>query len=869
MFCHKRGAGQTFERKREMQIKFHHLIVTLIFFLALSPCLFAQSTLLLGNNLTKYPLGRHLEILEDKSGQLSYADIRAPEMEKRWYKSEHEVLNFAFSDSAYWLRVIAKSPEQKKMLLVLSFPHGDYIDAYIENGAGDVNITRTGDRRPFNSRQKRHHHFLFDVNLPANQPVAIYLRIASYDGFHEVVPLTLWSYEAFLEENTILHYFLGILLGVTLIMAVYNFFIFLSLRDTSYLYYVLFLLGFILFLIIYHGFAFLLFWPDSPYWANLSHLLSTGFFSIQLLLFTQSYLDTPRNAPRLNKLLYIPGIFLVIFIAYALGGSYAFGQYFLYPGVIIGLIMTTAAGFICLKQGHRPARYFLFTFLIAFCGVIPFALKIFGLAPSNFFTENSVLIGLILMMLFLSLGLTERINVMRERYNTSREYAFQLQKEAARNLELKVEERTRELALANDKLQEADRAKTHFFTNISHEFRTPLTLILAPIESIIRGDYGGSLDIKSSILKSILQNSLRLLRLINNLLDFTKIAAGKMSARKQKTDMGALLKYYKSSVQSAVESKGLKIDFIDNSGGIFAWLDKDLMEKAIMNLLSNAFKFTPAGGTILVELDQNDEEHFTLSVEDTGVGIPEDKLERIFERFNTVDKAAPQEHEGTGIGLSLTKEIIELHGGQITAQNRPGQGAIFKIRMPVDALISTDGPERSGDFSGATQDENKENLREVKPYLLADLREDEADGEQTSEIDSPGMEGEINTGKHDRRRILIVEDNSDMRSFIKTLLERNYNLQIVTNGREGLEQALETKPDLILSDVMMPEMDGYTMTQKIKSSPETRDIPVILLSARADVTNRLEGLELGADDYLSKPFNSEELLSRIRNQLNS
>jgi len=391
------------------------------------------------------------------------------------------------------------------------------------------------------------------------------------------------------------------------------------------------------------------------------------------------------------------------------------------------------------------------------------------------------------------------------------------------------------------KIRELDQAKTQFFANISHELRTPLTLILGPLESIISGDYGENFDRNDEKFKSMLGNGSRLLKLINNLLDISKIEAGRMSVKKRKTEMAELLQLYVSTVKSGAESRGLHVVFNDNSDGVIAYVDRDLIEKAVFNLISNALKFTPEGGNVIVQLDKAENE-FSISVKDTGIGIPEDKLESIFERFGQVDGSSSRKYEGTGIGLAFAKEIVELHDGTISVKSRQGKGSTFTVTLPL------------GDECSAALDEEIEDLDEVKPYILADISKEKGSVADT-------LSGEK---KH---TILVVDDTPDMVKFIRSLLEGDYRVITADNGRHGFERALSEKPDLVLSDVMMPEMDGYEMTVKIKASEELQGIPVILLTAKAALEMKIEGLAYGADDYLSKPFNAKELRARIQSQL--
>ncbi|HET7838743.1 MAG TPA: HD domain-containing phosphohydrolase, partial [Rectinemataceae bacterium] len=361
----------------------------------------------------------------------------------------------------------------------------------------------------------------------------------------------------------------------------------------------------------------------------------------------------------------------------------------------------------------------------------------------------------------------------------------------------------------------------------------------------------------------------------NGLLDFAKLEAGKMALCPQKTDLVAALEYYLSTVQSAAEARGLELGFRSSCGPcLFVSLDRHLFEKAFYNLLSNALKFTPRGGSIAVSLSCEGGD-FLLSVRDSGIGIAADKLESIFERFNQVDPSSSRNYEGTGIGLSLTKDIVAIHGGSISVTSAPGQGSSFLLRMPI------------GEVSA---EEQAEDIRSVRASMLSDLvpARHEGGGAATeaaaagagaaaagSEADAAGAGADaaaagaagpapMGPSEDGRARVLVVEDNPEMREYLGSILARDFRVETASDGIEGLEAARLRAPDIVVSDVMMPRMDGYRLCEELKADPATAELPVILLTARTETSMRLDGYRSGADDYVGKPFNAEVLVSKIR-----
>ena len=412
---------------------------------------------------------------------------------------------------------------------------------------------------------------------------------------------------------------------------------------------------------------------------------------------------------------------------------------------------------------------------------------------------------------------------------------------------------TTELAQANDKLRELDRVKTNFFANVSHEIRTPLTLIITPIESAIQGDYKKPVD--KIFLENIQRNAARLLSLINDLLDFSKIEAGRMSIKVREVDIVKFIKILLGTIQSAAESKGVDLDFISKIDKLNIVIDTDKMEKILINLLSNALKFTEKGDRISVTLN-NDDDFCCIEVEDNGEGIPGDKIELIFDRFSQANNRSKRRFEGAGIGLALVKELAEMQGGSISVESRfieeypDTHGSIFRITLPK-------GKEHFEELDNVVFIEEGESAA-FKNYIRSEIIETKI---KTSDAQPDAIDKE--------HTVLIVEDNKDMVNLLVDLLGSYYNTLYVSNGREALDLLhSETYDiDLVLADVMMPVMDGHELTEAIRKDTKDEGMPIILLTAKADVSMKVEGLEKGATDYITKPFDARELFVRIRAQI--
>ncbi|MDA0172714.1 SpoIIE family protein phosphatase [Solirubrobacter taibaiensis] len=400
--------------------------------------------------------------------------------------------------------------------------------------------------------------------------------------------------------------------------------------------------------------------------------------------------------------------------------------------------------------------------------------------------------------------------------------------------------------LRNERLLELDEAKTAFFTNVSHELRTPLTLLLGPAEDAL-GDEETSLQGEQRIrVERIHRNAQRLLKLVNTLLDFSRLQSGRVNAAYTPTDLARYTAELVSMFESATDRVGLDLVIDTPPLPDPVYVDAEMWAKIVMNLVSNALKFTFTGG-ITVRLYATDHD-VQLSVVDTGIGIDPSNQERLFERFHRVIGAQSRSHEGTGVGLALVAELAALHGGSAAVESTPGAGSTFTVTIPFGAEHLPADQVVSDPAAPAAQRYAEGFVAEAMRWL--DPGEDEAAAHPAS----PAGE---------RPRVLVVDDNADMRSYIASLLDARYAVQTAPDGLVALDLARRDPPELVVTDVMMPNLDGFGLLAGLQADPATTDIPVIMVSARAGEEGTIEGLEAGADDYLIKPFAARELLARV------
>jgi signal transduction histidine kinase len=404
---------------------------------------------------------------------------------------------------------------------------------------------------------------------------------------------------------------------------------------------------------------------------------------------------------------------------------------------------------------------------------------------------------------------------------------------------LELESAHAELNTLYAKLQEFDQLKTQFFANVSHELRTPLALVLGPTEKLLAA--GGLTDGQRRDLQVIDRNARTLLKHVNDLLDISRLEAGKMAPSYAETDLARLLRLTASHFDVLAEER--QIDFtVETPPSLPAQADPEKLQRVFLNLLSNAFKFVPGGGRVRCALTA-DGGQATIVVEDNGPGVPAEMRESIFERFRQVEGGANRPFGGTGLGLAIAQDFVTLHGGAITMDDAPGGGARFTVTLPLAAPPDAEVRPAPSESAGLTGELARQALEELRSHI-----------EVIAETPQAG-----------RALILVVEDNPEMNRFVAETLAEEYRVATAFDGQEGLEQALALRPDLILSDVMMPRVSGDQMLRAVRARPELEGVPVVLLTAKADDELRVRLLQEGAQDYLMKPFAAEELRARVGN----
>ena len=420
-----------------------------------------------------------------------------------------------------------------------------------------------------------------------------------------------------------------------------------------------------------------------------------------------------------------------------------------------------------------------------------------------------------------------------------------------------------ELEKQNGKLVEMDRVKSQFYANISHELRTPLTLLLTPMDALLAKQKEGWAPESSELLRTMQTNGMRLLKLINDLLDLVRLDSGRMEVNREKVDVGEFLNGMVASVRQAAEKRKIQIAAVVDDACTTGVLDRDKMEKVLLNLVFNALKFTGVGGTIKVEA-KNVDSVLQLRVVDTGAGIPSDKVPFIFDRFWQVDNSSQRKHRGAGIGLALVKEFVEVQGGKVNVESVEGSGTQFEILLPqrledVPVQMEVSPVERDIiplESNNPNEEKPAEWLEEL--FRRAELFPALATQPSFAHRDDWGMHGKL-------PKVLVADDEPDMLTFLRGQLDSHYQVLDAVDGQQALDKAVQFLPDAILLDMMMPEKDGLEVCRELRSRTSTQNIPVILLTARADEETKLKALDAGANDFLAKPFSLTEMHIRLKN----
>ncbi|WP_020537231.1 ATP-binding protein [Lewinella cohaerens] len=789
---------------------------------------------LLEQDQTNYKLRTFTQVLADSMGKYTLDDILQPAQQSEFLFYEDYPLpmqNYQY----YWgkIQVENRLPEADQYP-EWTFAFSDTwsaLEIYLLTTEGHWERQLSGASTPYSQKKfvPSTKGNLVKIILPPGEVVTIYFRGISKQ--EEIIPsfyLFAQPLDDFYDKLVIDKTGSSIFIGFLLMMLFYNLIVYFFDRDSSFLFYS----GYILAVVLYVSFSS----SDLTDWLGnvlfTQHPLYYSLFKLVLfgglmcyVAFIRSFLDLEQLLPGWDRyfkyLIYlgIPLIALSVVLSVYSNFSYKVEDQ-------VSMFYVALVTFSCLlflfplyKTGDTKGRFVVAGIAIITLGF--FLTLLSRLSPSTPYSIFYLKVGAIIEVIVFSLGLAYR---QRQQLQAGEQAKFALKESQL------IQEKKQ---LEADRLKELNEFKARFYTNITHEFRTPLTVIMGMSENI-KGH--------SKEKELIKRNSASLLMLINQLLDLSKLESGSLTLNPVHQDIIVYLQYLTESFYSTATQKNIRLVFYSEEKEVSMDYDERVIQQIVYNLLSNALKFTPEGGRIVFHANKVEEVGqplLKLKVKDTGQGISPENIDHIFDRFYQVNDTKNQQAEGTGIGLALTKELVELMNGRIEVESEKGSGTEFTLYLPIEANIAATSSQPINALLP---------IEEGLTFATSTALQDEASEALTSGLPE----------------LLIIEDNQDIITYIKTILHGQYLFHTAKNGALGIEQALEIIPDIIISDVMMPQKNGYEVCETLKQDERTSHIPVILLTAKATQQDKVQGLSYGADAYLTKPFDKEELMIRLK-----
>lgn len=752
------------------------------------------------------PLGQSMYVFEDVRGDASIDDVASPAVQGSFRLHDKPVLNAGYSRSVFWLRLDleyrpVKAKGDRNWLLELAYPPLDHLELYLPDKHGGFALAqRTGDALPFDSRQIRQNNYLFELNLEPGQVKRIYLRLESQGSIQ--APLTLWAPNAYLEEQPGRIYVLGIIYGVLLVMLVYNLFIFLSVRDTSYLYYILYIASFGLYQISVNGAGIEFFWPNSPWWANAATPFLIGSAALFGCQFARSFLHTAEHSAWVDRLLLLLMTCGAVVMILALCISYATALRLATYLALLFTVVIFAAGILAWLRGMRVARYFIFAWTAFLVGGIVNTLMVLGYLPNVFLTMYASQIGSALEVSLLSLALADRINAMKE--------------ERARILQ----EAGRKLEELNQELADSNRFKDEFLATVTHELRTPMNGVIGSLELMQTVKMDVELE---QYQKTAAASARDMMRMVNDILALTELQAGKLYPRREAFSLRGLFDGLRAQYAPRAEDKGLTFTLeLDDSLPDTLEGDATKLAQALGYLLDNAIKFTSEGGVRLQvgrAGSQGNNLPLSVMVSDTGIGFAHGEGD-LYQRFHQLDGSMTRKYGGLGIGLAICRQLVDLLGGSLSHESQPDVGSRFRLNVPL-----TLPEQQSAPVSRSQRLPSGIALRQAQQCT-----------------------------------VLIVEDNAINQLVTRgMLLKLGYRVRTADNGAEALELLRGESVDAVLLDCQMPVMDGFATCRAIRALPGCADVPVLAITAHSHSGDRERCLAAGMSDYLAKPVKFEEL----------
>jgi signal transduction histidine kinase/ActR/RegA family two-component response regulator len=759
----------------------------------------------LSDDSRKVPLGTQMWVFEDVRGDTTIEDVTSAALRGSFRQHDEEALNAGYTASVFWIRVdlnyvSLQNATAQPWWLVLAYPPLDDVRLYQADAQGRYRlIEHTGDTLPYSSRQIKRGNYVFELQLEPGKPQSVYLRVTSQGVL--MVPLSLWSPKAYLEELPKRTYAMGALLGVVLVMLVYNLFIFISVRDTSYLYYILYIASFGLYLTTFNGIAVELLWPESPWWANVCVPFLIGSTSLFGAQFVRTFLHMSEHSVWTDRVLRVLMLCAVLVMVLSLTAEYWLSLRLATYLTLILTVIAFCSGLLAWFSGMRVARYFIIAWTAFLFGGLITALMGLGFLPSTFLTMNAGQIGCALEVSLLSLALADRINTMKE------ERAAILQDNS-----LKLEALNKELAVNNV-------LKDQFLSTVTHELRTPMIGVIGSLELMQTVPMNDEL---TQYHKTAYGSARDMLGMVNDILHLTELQAERLYPRRAHFSLRGLAESLRSKYQARAEELGLEFSVrLDENLPDVLEGDVAMLGQCIDRLLDNALKFTPSGWvSVSFNLGAGDQDALPLRIEvrDSGVGFSTAASEKLYQRFQQLDGSPTREFGGLGIGLSICRQLVKLLGGTLSHSSTPGKGSCFQIELPSMILM------------------HQSTAQDVRKRTGPVLRQEH------------------------QCTILLIKGNAANKLLIRGMLKKmGYQVRCADSSAEAMSILRECPIDAVLLDAEMPEMDGFAICRALRLLPGCETLPVFALASDNRNGERERYVEAGMTDYLPEPVRFEQL----------
>lgn len=768
--------------------------------------------IIINNDTKKENMYPFIDLIKDRKRTITIDDVVPQgQFNDQFLQSNNIRQKRGFFERANWIRFeIVNESDERDWLLEFAFPLIHELDVFIEEDGQVKQLYQLGADYPFHERVIEHRHLVFNLEIEQGTSKTFYILAVGSGDLHP--PIILWDKDTYIEKSVNEFILLGIFYGIIFVMIIYNLFLFFGLRMRSYLYYVFMIIFTLLGKLSINGIAYQYIWPNSPKFNLIAAPIWVPIACMFVLVFSRSFLDIDRYIPSFRWAFYLLLILNGLIIVTLLFSRYV-ALYFMIIFSITTFFVTLTVAVICLIRGARQARFYLLGWCIFLTGVSLTLLERAVVIPYSLITEYAGQAALTIEVVLLSLALADKINIIRKE----------------KQLAEKESKEHQELALKN--LQKADKLKDEFLAITSHELRTPLYGMIGIAESLQDGVSGKVSQNMKQQLSMIVKSGQRLTYLVDEILDFSKLKYDSLDLELKPVYINSVINIVLAISKPLIKDKPIKLinNVTQSLPPVLA--DENRLQQIFHNLIDNAIKYTEQGEVTITATTQN--EFIIVKVSDTGQGISEEQLDIIFQPFQQGAESTSRDSSGVGIGLNIAQDLIKLHNGKLHVSSEVGKGSTFEVTFPIHKHISVN------DKVAVTIEDNTNEQHEL---IYIDNRK-----------------------YNNESKILVADDEIvNLQVLTNQLSLKGYDVLTTLNGENVFNILNEHDIDLLILDIMMPGMSGYDVCLQLRKSYSLMDLPILMLTAKNQVQDKMLAFEAGANDYLVKPCDKQELLSRVK-----